>query len=131
MAKLEEVFGVSARPVLSYVERPEVDTRFVETMSSDKEAIVYGSSKQGKTSLVSKHLPYDKHILISLTPKTTVLDIYQTILSKAGIRISAGVTDKRSTEASIGFNSKVKAAVPILGGEVGMAGNLRQVLVRN
>ena len=58
MARLDEVFGVSSKPVLSYVERPDVDTRFVEAISSDKEVIVYGSSKQGKTALVSKHLPY-------------------------------------------------------------------------
>jgi hypothetical protein len=41
MAKLEEVFGVSAKPILSYVERDEVDTRFSEALKSDKQVIVY------------------------------------------------------------------------------------------
>jgi hypothetical protein len=81
MAKLSEVFGVSAKPILSYIERDEVDTRFSEALNSDKQIIVYGSSKQGKTALVSKYLPYQKNLLVSLTPKTSVLDIYQTILS--------------------------------------------------
>jgi len=126
MANLDEVFGVSSKPVLSYVERPEVDTRFVEALASDKEVIVYGSSKQGKTALVSKHLPYDRHILVSLTPKTAVLDIYQTILSKAGVRITTGVTDRRSTETNVGFSTKVKAQIPIFGGgEAGVAGEVK------
>src|SRR5262249_28168269 len=69
VALLEEVFGVSAKSIRSYVERTDVDNRFLEALVSDKEVIVYGSSKQGKTALVSKYLPYDAHILVSLTPK--------------------------------------------------------------
>jgi hypothetical protein len=126
MAKLEEVFGVSAKPIRSYVERAEVDTRFREALTSDKQIIVYGSSKQGKTALVSKYLPYDKNLLVSLTPKTNVLDIYHTILSNAGIRITAGSAEKLSTETSIGFSAKVRALIPIFGsGEVGTDGGLK------
>jgi hypothetical protein len=73
--KLEEVFGVSAKPIRSYVERSEVDTRFREALESDKQIIVYGSSKQGKTALVSKYLPYERNSLVSLTPKTNIVDI--------------------------------------------------------
>src|SRR5438552_6673470 len=115
MALLEEVFGVSARPVLSYVERPEVDNRFAEALASDKEVIVYGSSKQGKTALVSKHLPYDKSILVSLTPRMTVLDMYQIILAKAGVRLNTGVIDKRSTESSVGVSTRFRAILPLFG----------------
>lgn len=126
MARLEEVFGVSAKPILSYVERGEVDTRFRDALSSDKQVIVYGSSKQGKTALVSKYLPYDQNLLVSLTPKTTVLDIYQTILSNAGIRIAAGSAEKRSTETNVSAGAKVKAFIPIFGGgEVQARGGLQ------
>ncbi len=126
MALLGDIFGVSSKPILSYVERDEVDTRFREALNSDKQIVVYGSSKQGKTSLVSKHLPYEENFLVSLTPKTTVLDIYQTMLSSAGIRIKSGSSEKRSTEASLGFSAKVKAMVPLFGsGEVASNGNLK------
>jgi len=126
MPRLEDVFGVSAKPVKSYVERPDVDTRFTDAIASDKEIIVYGSSKQGKTALVSKHLPYDQHILVSLTPRTSVLDMYQIILAKAGVRIATGSTDKRSTETAVGFSSKVKAIIPLFGGgEVGATGDVK------
>ena len=123
MALLEEVFGVSARPVRSYVERPDVDERFLEALVSDKEVIVYGSSKQGKTALVSKHLPYDQNILVSLTPRMTVLDMYQIILGKAGVRLNVGIVDRRSTESNIGVSTKFKAMLPLFGsGEVGVNG---------
>jgi hypothetical protein len=126
MALLEDVFGVSAKPVKSYVERNDVDQRFLEALVSDKEVIVYGSSKQGKTALVSKHLPYADNILVSLTPKMTVLDIYQIILGKAGVRLSAGVTDRRSTEANVGVSTKFKALLPLFGsGEAGVNGGVK------
>jgi hypothetical protein len=126
MAKLEEVFGVSAKPIRSYVERDDVDTRFREALNSDKQVIVYGSSKQGKTALVSKYLPYEKNLLVSLTPKTSVLDMYHTVLSTAGIRITSGSTDKRSTETNIGFSAKVRALIPLFGsGEAGAEGGLK------
>jgi hypothetical protein len=116
MALLEEVFGVSAKPILSYVERADVDNRFKQALTSDKQVIVYGSSKQGKTSLVSKYLPYDNNLLVSLTPKTTILDIYQTILSEAGVRIDSGGVEKKGSETSVGVAARVKAIIPLFGG---------------
>jgi hypothetical protein len=125
MPKLEEVFGVSAKPIRSYVERNEVDTRFREALESDKQIIVYGSSKQGKTALVSKYLPYEKNLLVSLTPKTTVVDIYHTVLAAEGIRLATETTEKRTTDTSLGFSAKVKAMIPIFGsGEAGTQGEV-------
>lgn len=115
MAKLEDVFGVTSKPVMSYVERAEVDNHFREALNSHKQIIVYGSSKQGKTALVSKHLPYQDNILVSLTPKTQLIDLYQTILSKAGVRIAMSTTEKASSEASISIGARFKAMIPMLG----------------
>jgi len=39
-AKLEEVFGVRAAPVLSYIKRKAVDDRFVAGLKSDKQLVV-------------------------------------------------------------------------------------------
>ena len=116
MALLEDVFGVTSRPVLSYVERAQVDDSFREALGSHKQIIVYGSSKQGKTALVSKHLPYADNLLVSLTPKTLLLDVYQTILTQAGVRLSAGSTEKTSTESSLSISAKFKAMIPLFGG---------------
>lgn len=115
MAKVEEVFGVTSRPILSYVEREEVDSSFREALESHKQIIVYGSSKQGKTALVSKHLPYGDNIVVSLTPKTQLLDIYQYVLSQAGVKIASAVTEKTGTEASATVGAKFKAMIPLFG----------------
>lgn len=116
MAILEDVFGVTSKPVLSYVERSQVDDSFREALSSRKQIIVYGSSKQGKTALVSKYLPYSENLLVSLTPKTQLLDVYQTILSKAGVKILSGNTEKANTESSVSISAKFKALIPLFGG---------------
>lgn len=115
MAKLEEVFGVTSKPILSYVERSQVDDSFKEALQSQKQIIVYGSSKQGKTALVSKHLPYGENLLVSLTPKTQLLDVYQTMLSQAGVKLTGSVTDKSSTESAVSVTAKFKAMIPIFG----------------
>lgn len=116
MAKLEEVFGVTSKPILSYVERSQVDDSFKEALESHKQIIVYGSSKQGKTALVSKHLPYGENLLVSLTPKTQLLDIYQTMLSQAGVKLTGSIIEKSSTELAVSVSAKVKAMIPIFGG---------------
>jgi hypothetical protein len=116
MKKTEDVFGVSNKPVLSYIERPDVDTRFREAMASDKQIIVYGASKQGKTSLVGKHIPYDEHIVIRLSPNSTRIDIYSSILMKLGIQIKESETKNTGLETAVGFSAKVKAKIPIFGG---------------
>lgn len=113
--KLEDVFGVTSKPIRSYVEREDIDTRFRDALKSGKQVVVYGSSKQGKTALVSKHLPYSDHLPVSLTPKTQLIDIYQQMLSAAGVRLISGTTDKRSSEVSAGVSAKFKALIPLFG----------------
>lgn len=116
MAKLEEVFGVTSKTILSYVERSQVDDSFREALESHKQIIVYGSSKQGKTALVSKHLPYDENLLVSLTPKTQLLDIYQIMLSQAGVKLTGSTIEKSSTESAVSVAAKFKAMIPMFGG---------------
>lgn len=51
MPTTNEVFGIRVEPVLSYVTRPEVDDKFNAALATDHHIVVYGSSKQAKTSL--------------------------------------------------------------------------------
>lgn len=114
--KLEEVFGVRAKPVLSYIQRLDVDDRFVEGLKTDKQIVVYGASKQGKTSLVEKHLPYKANITVSITPKTQLTDIYSSVLRQAGVRIASDSSESNERESSVGFGAKFKAFIPVFGG---------------
>ncbi|MHB0961119.1 MAG: P-loop NTPase family protein [Pirellulaceae bacterium] len=117
--KVSQVFGVSSEPVASYIERSEVDSRFLDALKSDKQVVVYGASKQGKTALVSRHLPYDTNIVVSLTPRTSVLDVYHSILRQSGIVLKTGETQGSETEATVGVAARFKALIPIFGGAEG------------
>ena len=124
--KLEDVFGVSASPVLSYIQRTEVDDRFIEALKADKQIVVYGASKQGKTALVQAHLPHDKHIVVRLTPKTGISDIYASVLRQLGIRLAEGSTDVSGRELSAKVKTSFKAYIPVFGGgEAGAEGGAK------
>ncbi|MEH2127211.1 hypothetical protein [Nostoc sp.] len=60
-----EVFGVSNEQIASYIERNQVDERFIEGLQRNKHIIVFGASKQGKTSLTNKHLKESEFIRIN------------------------------------------------------------------
>ena len=114
--KLEEVFGVSSGPILSYIKRTAVDDRFVEALKADKQIVVHGSSKQGKTALVQEYLPYEKQIVVRLTPKTQISDIYASVLRQLGIQLNSGSTESSGRETSASVKAAFKALIPIFGG---------------
>src|SRR4051812_39200993 len=117
--KLQEVFGVSKQRVLSYLEREAVDGFFVKALGSDKHIIVYGSSKQGKTSLVDKHLPYESNVLVSCTPKFESTDIYKSILRNENIHLESATEKSSGTASKISLGTKFKAILPFLGSAEG------------
>ncbi|MEZ4703952.1 MAG: hypothetical protein R3A11_01935 [Bdellovibrionota bacterium] len=124
--RLENVFGVSKDQVLSYVEREEVDGLFAEALQSDKQIVVYGASKQGKTSLVDKHLPYKQNIVVSLTPKFTLTDIYKSVLRSSGIDIETMSQKSMCTSNQAAVEANLQAKVPTLL-DSGVSGSLQQV----
>lgn len=121
--QLKDVFGVSNKRVQSYLERLAVDGFFVKALHSDKHIIVYGSSKQGKTSLVDKHLPYQSNVLVSCTPKFEPTDIYKSILRGEKIEVESASETSAGTASKLTVSTKFKAILPFLGsGEAGVGG---------
>ena len=106
-----DVFGVSAKQVGSYVEREDVDRAFKEALKMGDQIVVYGASKQGKTSLVRRHLKPDSYITVNITPKTELIDIYRSILRQHGVVVETVRTD--STERSPKFTSRAKLAIKV------------------
>lgn len=92
MAKLEEVFGISTKPVQSYTEREQVDGKFRRSLLGDDHIVIYGSSKQGKTALRQKHIEDRKCAIVRCSPKSTTESIYQSILREAGAKIEISET---------------------------------------
>jgi hypothetical protein len=120
--KTLDVFGIKKDQVESYVERSEVDGMFLDALNTDRQIIVYGASKQGKTSLVDKHLPYKNNIVVSLTPKYTLIDIYKSALSSMNIEIVSASQSSSGTSNESSISAKFKAMIPFgVGVESGAA----------
>ncbi|WP_028781652.1 AAA family ATPase [Shewanella sp. 38A_GOM-205m] len=114
MTKVEDVFGVSVKQVKSYIVREQVDNKFTEALKSDKQIIVYGSSKQGKSALVKKYIDYDENIVISLSPKHTLKDIYQTILRKSGVTLRTSYTKGSGQSSTVKGKARIQGAIALV-----------------
>lgn len=114
MTKVEEVFGVSVKNVKSYIERERVDNKFTEALKSDKQIIVFGSSKQGKTALVKKYINYEENIVVSLSPKHTLKDIYQTILRKSGVTLRTSYSSGSGKSSTIKGKARIQGAIAMV-----------------
>lgn len=90
--RLEDVFGLNERRnVLSYVKR-DVEREFEEALRSEANnaIVIYGTSKQGKTSLRRSLLPDTACITLSCTRETKLEAVYREALSQAGASIRDG-----------------------------------------
>ncbi|MGQ7287243.1 hypothetical protein ACUN7Z_06835 [Vreelandella venusta] len=125
MPELNEVFGVSPNQILSYIERDKIDTKFSDSLTCGNHIVVYGASKQGKTALVSRHLPYEENIVVRLTPSTNISDIYSSILRQLGVEIETSTQNEESTKASTSVGIKAKAKILLFGeGEASASGTI-------
>lgn len=114
----EQVFGIRTEPVLSYVERANVDGAFEHALKkTDHHIVVYGSSKQGKTALRQKHLDDRKDCaIVRPSPRTTIEGIYSSILRSADIKIETVETSRTETGATGRVKTGFKALLPFVGG---------------
>lgn len=120
--QLGHVFGVSKQRVLSYLERDAVDGLFKKALASDRHIVVYGSSKQGKTSLVDKNLPYSSNVVVSCTPKYASIDIYKAILRTENIYIESEIERSSGSASKASVGAKFKATLFLLGSGEAQAG---------
>lgn len=116
MYQTNDVFGVRSKLIASYIERDEVDELFNDALKHGNEIIVYGSSKQGKTSLLLNNLRADQYVKVECSPQTAPIDIYKSILRQLGITFieseSSGSTVEHGGKVGGGFKIKV----PVVGG---------------
>jgi hypothetical protein len=87
VVKLRDAFGVGREIPLNYVARDNVDGRFVDSLTRDKHVVIYGSSKQGKTTLRRHCLEESDFIVVSCLNSMGLADLNGAILKKAGYRI--------------------------------------------
>ena len=119
--RLDDVYGVSRDLPISYVTREGVDGVFVASLARDKHIVVFGSSKQGKTSLRKHSLQNDDYVVVTCSNKwTSLAALHAAVLKAAGYvveqsstRTAAGsykVTAKLEGQIGIPFVAQGKAA---------------------
>lgn len=132
MVKVSEVYGVSNQMVQTYIEREKVDCLFLDGLQRRKHIVVYGASKQGKTSLINKHLKEDEYVKVNCSTSTTILDIYQSVLRQLNVEIVESKEEKSTVEGETTIGVKAKIKIPILGsiettGDVGASANKEHI----
>lgn len=104
--KIQDVFGQSRNLPLNYIERENIDSAFKESLTFNKHVVIYGSSKQGKTSLRKHNLKEDQYILIHCSNKWDIGQLNSQILKQAGfkIQVSSSKTLEGKAKISAKFN---------------------------
>ncbi|STZ77246.1 hypothetical protein [Bergeriella denitrificans] len=104
--KVSDVYGINRDLPLNYVPRSYADTILRESLDRSQHLVIYGSSKQGKTSLRKHNLKHDEYIVIHCSNKWTIQNIHEAILKSAGFELtissSQTTTGKQKISASIG-----------------------------
>ena len=101
--KVQDVFGQSRKIPLNYVKRPKVDEAFVNSLRFNKHLVIYGSSKQGKTSLRKYNLEEEKYISVHCSNNWDIGKLNSQILKQAGFELT--VSDSKTVDGKL----KVKA----------------------
>lgn len=103
---LNLVFGISTDiSKYTYVDRQNLDAQFNYYYESQKHLVVYGASKQGKSSLRKKNISDDQSLIIQCLPEMDNIDeIWKTALQKAGLEITQK-NEVSSTEENINSDS--------------------------
>lgn len=118
----DDVFGVNRDLPMNYVVRKGVDEKFIESLSRDQHIVIYGSSKQGKTSLRKKCLMDADYIVVSCQNKWTLAELHASILKEAGFNVRQSVEKTASGTHKVIAGIEAKAKVPILAEGSGKAG---------
>ncbi|WP_422354101.1 ATP-binding protein [Roseivirga pacifica] len=125
--KTNRVFGVSNEKVESYIQRTDVDNRFLEGLSSNKHIVVYGASKQGKTALTNRHLDPSQFVRVDCAPNSTALDLYKSILRQENIEFQETRTTENGTELGGTIGAKAKVKIPwVAEAEIGGEGEAKK-----
>lgn len=102
--KVQDVFGQSRGVPMNYVERESVDDLFREALSSNRQVVLYGNSKQGKSSIRRHNLDSDDYIVIHCNNKWDIGRLNAQILRASGFELNT------STYKTIDGKTKVLAA---------------------
>ena len=114
--ELDDVYGITRDLPLNYVERKCVDGKFKKNINRKKHITIFGSSKQGKTSLKKHCLKADDYINIQCDNHMTLNDIHMNILKRAGYKVEGST--KKTTSGKNKVIASIAAKLPVVGTKI-------------
>ncbi len=86
--KTADVFGINRDLPLNYTTRESADNLLIDSLTRDKHLVIYGSSKQGKTSLRKHCLRDDDYITVHCSNKWDLAALHTAVLKKSGYEVT-------------------------------------------
>ena len=99
---------------MNYVVREDVDEKFIDSLSRSQHIVIYGSSKQGKTSLRKKCLIDKDYVVVACQNKWTLPELHAAILKEAGFNVRQSVEKTASGAHKVVVGVAEKAGIPLL-----------------
>lgn len=113
--KLDEVYGIARQGVpRTYVSRTAVDDRFLNEITREQHIVVYGSSKQGKSSLLRTALSENDYVAVQCAIDWNKEAVYRAILKEIGISVAETETHTRTGSRELKAEVKAEGGVPLL-----------------
>src|SRR4051812_2076308 len=101
---VDEVFGVSRDLPLNYASRQSVDNKLIENLSRGSHLVIYGTSKQGKTSLRKHCLKESDYVVVSSQNRWSLAEIHAAILKECGYTV------RQSSSKTVSGSHKITAS---------------------
>jgi hypothetical protein len=115
--RVEEVFGVTPDLPKTYFSRRNVDTEFIGAFQSGKYIVIFGGSKQGKTSLRKSQLSEDRYIVVHCQNNWSIEDLHREILKQANYMMADAKTEKSAASEKV--NAGLRGRVLGIDSEIG------------
>lgn len=114
MNKLSDVYGVARGIPKTYVSRPYVDDRLINSLGRDKHIVIFGGSKQGKTCVRKQCLNDSDYVVLQCGNNTTRIQIYEMLLKEAGVSLRVTDTTTISGIKTIEVKAGGKGGLPFI-----------------
>lgn len=98
---VDEVFGINRDLPLNYIERDSADHVLINNLARRQHLVIYGSSKQGKTSLRKHCLKSDDYVVVHCSNKWSLDHLHEAILKQAGFELTVSTTKATSGKQKI------------------------------
>lgn len=109
--KTDDVYGITRDLPLNYVSRSKVDDLLIENLTREKHLVIYGSSKQGKTSLRKYCLTADDYIVVQCSSTWGLPQIHEAIVKRSGFRVTLSETRSLSGSWKINATAEIGGTI--------------------